>query len=54
MSKEQFEHEKNYQVILAIARTMLTHGILSAEDLGLIETILHAKYKPLLGGLYPL
>ena len=51
MSKDQFEREKNYQVTLSICRTMLARGIITTEDIRLIDTILREKYHPLLGGL---
>jgi len=51
MTEEQFEREKNYQITLAIARTMLANSILTTEDLSVIETMLREKYRPLLGSL---
>ena len=51
MSHEQFEREKNYRVSLSIAKAMLSKGLITDRDYGKIDTILIAKYKPIIGGL---
>jgi len=51
MTHEQFDHEKNYRTSLAIAKMMLTKGIINEKDYHKIDTILLEKYQPLLGGL---
>lgn len=53
MTAEQFEREKHYQAAMSLARTMLTDGILTPDDMRVIDTMLRAKYRPLFGGLYP-
>jgi len=51
MSKEQFEKEKNYRVFLSIAKSMLKNGIITDDDYCKIDTILKAKYRPIIGSL---
>lgn len=52
MSKEHFENERLYQATMAIARLLFEKGIISAEELLSIDTIMLEKYHPLLGSLY--
>ena len=52
MSSEQFNHEKNYQVTVYIARLMLRDKIINEEEFLRIESIMLEKYKPLLGTLF--
>jgi len=49
MSHEQFEREKNYRVSIAIAKTMLSKGLISDSDYRKIDTMLIAKYRPIIG-----
>ena len=51
MTHEQFEREKNYRVSLAISKTMLTKRLITEQDYSKIDTMLIAKYKPVLGSL---
>jgi len=51
MSKEQFENELLYETTLAVARTMLARGIISAEDIERIDKLLREQYHPVLGYL---
>lgn len=51
MSKEQFEREKNYRVSLAIAKSMLKKEIITDEDYSIIDIMLKAKYRPIIGSL---
>ena len=51
MTEEQFRCEKLYQAAIFIARTMLRQGLISEEEMRIIDEILLEKYKPLLGGL---
>jgi hypothetical protein len=51
MSKEQFDRERLYQATLAVARTMLARGIITEDDYCKFDTILLAKYRPILGSL---
>ena len=51
MTHEQFEREKNYRVSLVIAKTMLTKRLITEQDYSKIDTMLIAKYKPVLGSL---
>ena len=54
MSTEQFERERIYQIMLTLSKTMHKQGILTAEELVIIDTKLRDIYKPLLATLYPL
>lgn len=51
MTQEQFEREKNYQAALSIAKSMLSRGFISEREYRKIDTILIAKYRPILGSL---
>jgi len=49
LSHEQFEREKNYRMALAIAKGMLSQGLISEKEYGKIDTMLIAKYHPIIG-----
>jgi hypothetical protein len=51
MSKEQFERDRLYQATLAVARTMRRKGLITEDELAIIDTKMREKYRPLLGGL---
>lgn len=51
MSQEQFESEKNYRVALYIAKSMLLKGLINEREYCQIDTILIAKYQPIIGNL---
>jgi hypothetical protein len=51
MSKEQFERERLYQATLSVARAMLRKGLLTEDEVGIIDTKMREKYRPSLGGL---
>jgi len=53
MNKEQFERERLYQATVSIARTMLRRGLITEEELIIIDTKTREKYRPLLGTLCP-
>ena len=54
MTAEQFEREKHYQAAMSLSKTMLAEGVLTPDDIRVIDTMLRAEYRPLFGGLYPL
>ena len=54
MTMEQFEREKRYQAVMSISRGMLAKGILTPDEMVVIDTMMRAKYRPLFGALYPL
>lgn len=51
MTKAEFENEKNYRVSITIAKEMLSEGIINMKEFKKIDSILVAKYKPLIGSL---
>ena len=51
MTNGQFEREKNYGVVMAVARMMLSKGLISEKDYRKIDTIYKAKYLPVIGAL---
>jgi len=53
MNGEQFERERLYQATISLARTMLRKGLITDEELTVIDTKMREKYKPLLGTLCP-
>lgn len=53
LTPELFERETRYRVAMAIAKSMLKDGIITAEDYAVIDTIMIEKLQPILSGLYP-
>jgi hypothetical protein len=53
MTNEKFQREKTYQITLHIVRKIIQDGILTEDEMRMIDTILIKKYNPLLGCLYP-
>lgn len=51
MTQVQFKQEKNYRVSLAIAKVMLKKGLISGRDYRKINSMLIAKYNPVIGSL---
>ena len=51
MDNSQFERERNYQISLSIAKRMLSKGLIDKKDFIKIDTLLVAKYHPLIGSL---
>ncbi|MEA5013428.1 MAG: SHOCT domain-containing protein [Candidatus Limiplasma sp.] len=47
MTSDQFEREMRYQAMVAISKTMLNKGIISADDFHRIEGYLQEKYRPI-------
>lgn len=52
MSNEKFKSEKACQITLHIARKLFQDGLLTEDELRIIETMLNKKYAPILGCLY--
>jgi hypothetical protein len=53
MSGEHFERERLYQATVALARAMLRRGLITEDELTIIDTKMREKYRPLLGILCP-
>ena len=53
MSYEKFESEKMYQITLHIVRKLMQEGLLTEDEMSIIDSMLIKKYNPLLGCLYP-
>ena len=49
MSEEMFNAEKLYQTTMAIAKSMLEKGIITAEEYTIIDTTMLEKYRPVFG-----
>lgn len=52
MNTIHFERERFYQVTLAVIRFIYKQGMLTEKELREIDSIMLAKYRPLLGTLY--
>lgn len=52
MTDDQFRAEKQYQLSLSIAKSMLEISIITPEEFALIDEYLLEKYRPLLGTLF--
>lgn len=51
LSEEMFNDEKLYQATMAVAKSMLTKGLITSEEYALIDTKMLEKYRPILGTL---
>jgi len=51
MTPDQFEREKNFRVSLAIAKSMLAKGLITAKEYNRIKSDLIVKYQPVIGAL---
>ena len=54
MTQEQLRQEMQYQLAMSLTRKMLGKGLLTPDDIVIIDTMLRAKHQPLFGSLYPL
>ncbi len=52
MSDMQFQAEAEYQVSIAIAKTLRGRRLLTEHEYALIDSRLLDKYRPVLGGLF--
>ena len=53
MTADQMEREMNYRVAMALANKLTRDGIINEAELQEIDTIMMAKFRPILAGLYP-
>ena len=51
MTKAQFNRESHYGTSMAVARAMLTKGLITDKDFRKIDTMFRQKYRPIIGGL---
>jgi len=51
MSKEELQTEKMYQLSIAIAKSMLSQGVISEESYCVLRDKLLEKYRPIQGTL---
>ncbi len=51
MTETQFQAEKQYQVAVAMAKSLLRKDLLTHEEYAAIDTVLLDKFRPLLGAL---
>lgn len=51
MTEAQFQAEKQYQVALSMAKSLLGKGLLTREEYATIDAILLDEFRPLLGSL---
>lgn len=52
MNEEMFNAEKLYRITMAIAKSMLSKGLITAEEYSIIDTKMLEKYHPVLGTLF--
>lgn len=48
MTLAQFDREKNYRISLAIAKAMLSQGLIDKKDFSKIDALLITKYRPII------
>jgi hypothetical protein len=51
MTKEMFECEICYRTVMAVARSMLTRGLISKAEFDAFDRRMIAKHNPLISGL---
>ena len=51
MNEIQFRAEKQYQVAIAMAKTLLKKGLLTPDEYAAMDAILLDKFRPCLGAL---
>ena len=51
MSEEMFNAEKLYRATMSIAKSMLTKGLITAEEYVIMDTKMLEKYRPVFGTL---
>ena len=51
MTKLQFNREVSYGAAMAIARSLLTKGLINDKDYRKIDTKFKKKYRPIIGNL---
>lgn len=51
MTKEEFDRENRYQVIMHLVRKMLADGLISEEEYYQIDTKYREKFLPITGDL---
>ena len=54
VTKEQFDRERRYGAAMAVARAMLSKGIITEDDYKKVEVAFTEKYRPLIGPLIPI
>ncbi len=53
MTNEQLKREQNYHTAMALAKMLLRNGTINAVDYKQIDTMMQAKFRPIIAGLYP-
>lgn len=51
MTKDEFDRERRYQVVMHFVRKMLDEGLISEEEYCQIDTRNRQKFLPITGGL---
>jgi hypothetical protein len=51
MTKEQFNNERDYCAMIALAKTMLAQGVINEQDFTVLERKLSEQYKPVVSCL---
>ena len=51
MNEEMFNAEKLYRATMAIAKSMLTKGLITSDEYNIIDTKMLDKYRPIFGTL---
>lgn len=51
MNQEQFNRERNYRVSIAIAKSMLSRKLITAQDYNKIDKMLISRYRPIIGSM---
>lgn len=53
MTTEQLEREQKYHIAMALAGVLLRQGIIDDNEIRVIDTIMLAKFRPIIASIYP-
>lgn len=53
MTPVQFEQETRFNAALAVAKSLLSQGLIDAQEYEKIREMFVQKYRPLIGGIWP-
>lgn len=53
LTHDQFQREVSYRTVLSITRQLLENKLITRKEFVRIDAVLHRKFSPVWGGLYP-
>ncbi len=53
LTHDQFQRELSYRAAISVARRLLENKLITRKEFVRIDAVLHRKFSPVWGGLYP-